>query len=445
MSARHLLVVFLSVLFGGSTATANPHWQDDEIAPNSDQQDDAKSPADEAFEPLGRDLKNLYESLRGKGGVEPADHPIIKAVRDRAADFSRQFPDDLRGPAAELTLSQWLDDQQRVQQLYDVLLTMAPDKAEIRRDWAQRLKAENKYAQAIDVLRKREIDPAKNPDMVILLSDCLFGENRFQESLDALNSIPESVFTEMEHIKSQVDSLRPIREQYIELWKTEESLRAQEESANDLPRVLLTTDKGTILLELFEDHAPNTVANFISLIDQAFYNGTKFHRVIANFMSQGGDPNSREGGDATKVGQGNPGYYIPDEVNRDDHRKHFAGSLAMAKVDAPNTAGCQFYITHAPTQWLNGKHTVFGRVIDGLDVARAIEQDDVIQSITILRKRDHGYAPNTLPLTGAATRPVAPPATPTAPPATTQPGGTLIPIPPPTTQPSRDDIDDQPE
>jgi cyclophilin family peptidyl-prolyl cis-trans isomerase len=126
--------------------------------------------------------------------------------------------------------------------------------------------------------------------------------------------------------------------------------------------------------------------------------------VIRNFMAQGGDPNSKEG--ATGVaGMGDPGYFIPDEVGREDSRKHFTDSLAMAKTSAPNTGGCQFYITVTPTTHLNGVHTVFGRVLSGREIVRDLEQNDVIESITITRKRDHTYVPATLPLPGAATQP----------------------------------------
>ncbi len=122
-------------------------------------------------------------------------------------------------------------------------------------------------------------------------------------------------------------------------------------------------------------------------------------------MAQGGDTNNKPGATGTP-GQGGPGYRIPDEHTGDIRRDHFTGSLAMAKTDPPDTAGSQFYITHTGTPWLNGKHTVFGGVIEGLDVARAIKPDDVLRSAKVLRKRDHEYALETLPET-----PVAPPST----------------------------------
>lgn len=154
----------------------------------------------------------------------------------------------------------------------------------------------------------------------------------------------------------------------------------------DLPVVTIETVKGTITLELFEDDAPNTVANFIALAEKGYYDGLTFHRVIEDFMIQSGDPK----GDGT----GGPGYSIRDEINPRSHKR---GALSMAKTDAPDTGGSQFFITHKPTPWLDGKHTVFGQVTEGMEVVDAIEQGDKITKVTVVSKRDHPYEPETLP------------------------------------------------
>ncbi|MBX7167391.1 MAG: peptidylprolyl isomerase [Pirellulales bacterium] len=180
--------------------------------------------------------------------------------------------------------------------------------------------------------------------------------------------------------------------EYRELSKQEQALRAAEATANDLPRVLLKTTKGDITIELFENEAPNTVANFISLVESGLYNGLTFHRVIGNFMAQGGDPK----GD----GSGGPGYEIACESYQPNHRNHFRGSLSMAHAGR-DTGGSQFFLTFVPTAHLNGKHTVFGRVIEGMDVLPLLERTegrpnakpDKIIEATVLRKRDHEYKP----------------------------------------------------
>jgi peptidyl-prolyl cis-trans isomerase B (cyclophilin B) len=134
------------------------------------------------------------------------------------------------------------------------------------------------------------------------------------------------------------------------------------------------TSRGTIVADLFPDVAPNTVNNFVFLAREGFYNGTKFHRVIADFMVQGGDP---EG-----TGRGGPGYKFSDELTPGKYKKHKVGSLSMANA-GPNTNGSQFFITHIATDWLDGKHTVFGQVTSGQDVVNATQQGDTLESVTI--------------------------------------------------------------
>ena len=135
----------------------------------------------------------------------------------------------------------------------------------------------------------------------------------------------------------------------------------------------LDTSKGTVVVDLFAKDAPKTVNNFVFLAREGFYDGTQFHRVIADFMIQGGDP--------TGTGRGGPGYRFEDEVKNNPH-KHQAGSLSMANA-GPNTNGSQFFITHVVTNWLDGKHTVFGQVKSGQDVVNKIQQGDTLKSVKV--------------------------------------------------------------
>ena len=132
------------------------------------------------------------------------------------------------------------------------------------------------------------------------------------------------------------------------------------------------TSRGPIKIELYPDKAPLTVANFVNLAKRGFYDGLNFHRVIADFMIQGGCP---EGS-----GRGGPGYRFEDETT--NGVRHERGVLSMANA-GPNTNGSQFFITHVPTPWLDGKHTVFGKVAEGLDVVDAVKQGDLITKVTI--------------------------------------------------------------
>jgi len=138
-------------------------------------------------------------------------------------------------------------------------------------------------------------------------------------------------------------------------------------------RAVVETDKGVIELELYPQHAPKTVNNFVFLSKEGFYNGVSFHRVISDFMIQGGDP--------TGTGRGGPGYKFEDEV-KGNPLKHEIGVISMANA-GPNTNGSQFFITHSPQPHLNGRHTVFGKVISGQEVVNAIQQEDKILLVEI--------------------------------------------------------------
>jgi peptidyl-prolyl cis-trans isomerase B (cyclophilin B) len=135
----------------------------------------------------------------------------------------------------------------------------------------------------------------------------------------------------------------------------------------------IKTKRGDIRLKLHDDKTPKTVANFEKLAKQGFYDGLKFHRVIANFMIQTGCPQG--------TGRGGPGYTFADEFHPE--LKHDrAGILSMANA-GPNTNGSQFFITHGETPWLDGKHSVFGQVTEGQDVVDAIRQGDVMEQVTV--------------------------------------------------------------
>lgn len=134
-------------------------------------------------------------------------------------------------------------------------------------------------------------------------------------------------------------------------------------------------------IEFFEKDAPQTVANFVKLAKSGYYDGVKFHRVIPNFMIQGGDP--------TGTGSGGPGYTIPDELTG-DNQYHDRGVLSMANTGRPNSGGSQFFICHnrQGTAHLDRKHTVFGKVTDGIDLVDQIKQGDKIQSVTITEEAE---------------------------------------------------------
>jgi cyclophilin family peptidyl-prolyl cis-trans isomerase len=142
----------------------------------------------------------------------------------------------------------------------------------------------------------------------------------------------------------------------------------------------ITTSKGDITIELYRDQAPITTANFLNLAKSGFYNGIVFHRVIADFMAQVGDPLTKDPSKQAMWGTGGPGYTIPDEFGQ-GLTHDSAGIVSMAN-SGPNTGGSQFFITFAPTTWLDGKHAIFGKVTQGMDVLAKIQQGDTITTIT---------------------------------------------------------------
>ena len=137
--------------------------------------------------------------------------------------------------------------------------------------------------------------------------------------------------------------------------------------------VTMQTNKGDIVLELYPQYAPKTVNNFVFLVKEGYYDGVIFHRVISNFVIQGGDP--------TGTGRGGPGYNFEDET-RGNPLKHETGVISMANA-GPNTNGSQFFITHSPQPHLDGKHTVFGKVTSSMDVVNAIRQGDQMVQVTV--------------------------------------------------------------
>lgn len=189
----------------------------------------------------------------------------------------------------------------------------------------------------------------------------------------------------------------------IEKYEREKKFLEQDAAGEPLPRVAFKTTKGRFEVELFEDQAPDTVGNFVYLVEQGYYDDKLFHRVIHDFMAQTG------GFDTAKMGK-DPGYAIYDEYDLKDSRDHFEGYLSMAHALVPRSASGQFFITLVPTPHLDRKHTVFGRVIDGFDTFESITrteyedeegqqkeipnvQADYIISAEVIRKRDHEYKP----------------------------------------------------
>ena len=203
------------------------------------------------------------------------------------------------------------------------------------------------------------------------------------------SAVPSPEVSEIDQEETSLDDIEELAELDVEPLETEETATEDEEptSLNNTdamidatnPVAIITTNLGTITLELFANDMPITVDNFVSLANDGFYDGTKFHRVIPGFMIQGGDPNTKDD-DTSRYGQGGPGYTIQDEFVSGDHLRNLPGTIAMANTGQPNSGGSQFFINVADNRNLDfdrepmqSRHPVFGQVIEGMEVVTQIE------------------------------------------------------------------------
>ena len=246
--------------------------------------------------------------------------------------------------------------------------------------------------KAFDLVKKLDAAGAASPDVVLLGASAAIVASRLDQAEAWIDQAKKAGVDDerIGELKQMVASERPKVD-------AEMKVRAKEEAAGNLPQVKIETTKGTVVVELFENEAPNTVANFITLVEQGFYDGTPFHRVIGGFMAQGGD--------TTGTGTGGTGHVIACECYAPNARKHFLGSLSMAHA-GKDTGGSQFFLTFRPTEHLDGRHTVFGRVVEGFDVLpRLVRTEgpfagaapDQIVKAEMIRKADRDYTPQKMP------------------------------------------------
>lgn len=278
---------------------------------------------------------------------------------------------------------------------------------EIVLGYLQDLYHENKYKQVVTEGSKYLAAGRNHPLILNFVGVSLYATQDFVKAEEVLKQA-KAAGAKSEDAGSMFAQIgAPYLDQcrgYQAMWVKEQAIRAKEAAATGdarLPHVLFKTNKGDIELELFENEAPNTVANFVNLVEKKKYDGIAFHRVIPNFMAQGGDPNTLDK-DPSNDGMGGPGYNIACECYQANARMHFQGSLSMAHA-GKDTGGSQFFLTHLPTSHLNPNvdeakgHTVFGRIVKGLDVALGLRPGDRIITATVLFKRNHPYVPKTSP------------------------------------------------
>lgn len=392
----------------------------------------------------------LRDSLQATAGMRDADRAVVAAFREQTRAAADAAPSDAGLVALDLQVLLWLDrdpdatedaeeaarrreTREAIAARSEQLAALRPDDAALalatlaRRHaagmiddaglreaegqlarrfpgnitvvarWGARLRDEGRIEELRALVDDRD-DLLEQPALAKLAGQVRVAEHRFEEAkdlLDAIEILPRT--TDEVRLRREIQQLRDAAAACVDLWVRERELRAAEAEADDLPRAEIRTPRGRIVVELFENEAPNTVANFIALARAGFYDGTAFHRFEPFSVVQGGDVNSRPEVEG-EPGTGNPGYTIPDEHGLDARRDHFSDSLGMARTRRADSGGSQFYFSLRPNVDFNGEYTVFGRVIEGLDVVRALRANDLIESVVVLRTRDHGYEPITIPL-----------------------------------------------
>lgn len=310
---------------------------------------------DDELAKLSADFKTLLEE----------GEKLIPKMRDAAVDVYKEAPNEDR------QIAEWL--------------------ANISSDFVQADRFDEAWPAISALIDGKAEDPVLYNDAGIVA----FAKHDFEKAKEYFTrAAAAGVLT------GQSQSMLLEVENYLQYWEREKELIEKADALKDddrLPRVRMETNKGTMIIELFEDEAPGTVGNFLSLVENNFYDGLTFHRVLPGFMAQTGCPDGNGGG--------GPGYEIFSEYPRPNSRKHFTGTLSMANIGR-DTGGSQFFITFLPAPHLNGKHTAFGRVIEGLDVLAKIKRrnpekstdlaitPDKIIKIEVLNKRDHAYVPN---------------------------------------------------
>ncbi len=346
-------------------------WQDEPAIPTASSQEDQKfNELHDQFTAIEKSLQALQEEFGD------ADQDRRTEIREEFNVLVQQIK-KLILPLKEAALASYSASPNTNDRVVDVLLSAAMSDI-----------SEDEYTGAQQILQLLLDNDCKASGVNDLAGITAFSQNRFDEAKTYLEQAKEEGALSSDGNRT-LQSLAATQEKFAA------ELAARKAANNqNLPQVTFETTQGNITVELFENEAPNTVANFITLVEQGFYNGLTFHRVLPGFMAQGGCPIGN--------GSGGPGYKIPCECYNENHRNHFAGTLSMAHA-GKDTGGSQFFITFRPTPHLDGKHTVFGRVVDGWEPLGELQsinpnrptgqQPDKILKASVTRKSDRDYTP----------------------------------------------------
>ncbi len=367
----------------------------------------------EALSLLGQDIMAVFPHaaegiLAGQGValLKPQDHwgtdvPVGTQARQPALELLHELeseqipPPGGEGPPPDgiMAVHTGARDGKRRQAPLEALegrvrglIEAYPDYVSLRASLVRLLSSLNRPGDALEVLdsvRRDFPEIVMNEREMFVRMQLLRDQGRYTEALSVLQQGAQDLGMN-DDIGRQMLVLKILEEN----WLIEERIRAEEAKRDDLPRVLFKTTKGDITLELFEDDAPNAVANFLELCESKAYDGTRFHWMISGRWVFGGDPNSRDD-DESNDGFGDPGYLIEPEPSR---RLNFPMTIAFTeKRRSRRSEGCAFAINLTPAPDRDGVCSVVGRVVKGEEVVRRLEYYDTLETATVLRKRDHPY------------------------------------------------------
>ena len=351
------------------------------LALSQDDADDSKDrPAAAKFAKVFSEWKTLLKDMKATQ-IKYLDARSDDAAAEIAKTWDQQMAaaEKKIAEVRENALAAFKESPNENTEITKLLLTMLNDDYAVDR-------YESAYPIAVALAKD---EGRANTDLLSMAAAISFCMNDY----DSTEQYIKRIHASGGQLTGDIAKYAPAISTYRKLWKEEQEARQRDADSN-LPRVLLKTNRGEIELELFENEAPGAVGNFIHLVEEGFYDGLTFHRVLEHFMAQGGCPK----GD----GSGGPGYEIYCECYQPNHRKHFRGSLSMAHAGR-DTGGSQFFLNFVPTDFLNGKHTVFGRVVKGIDVLSKIKRrepsakvpaDRIIEAKVIRKDKDKNYQPN---------------------------------------------------
>jgi len=357
---------------------------------------------------LRNEYRQLSEYLRKRNGLSDEDRREAARLGARTLAALEANPTDPALVAMAVQLATWSESEADLDAAYARALAIRADNDVALSQWLTSLVRRGQAERALDEAASRIPDLMAMPRSATSVAEAYLALNRFDEASAMLAALGESASRRELAIRT-----KPMLLRLAELetrWAKEYAQRFRDAERGDNPTVVLTTSRGPITLELFEEQAPATVGAFVEFVEGGLYDGTRFHRFVPGVGLFGGDPNTKPGATG-RAGTGTAGFRLPDESRRSDRRDAFGGSVVMLKTPDPNRPGrmqengasCSFAILIEPAEHLNDEFTVVGRVVDGLDLLGEVRAGDELLAARVLAKRGRDYRAvrmPELPITG---------------------------------------------